>query len=206
MAERRRTFGPVVLAGVAAAALAAVAGARDWVEVAASSGDPRVPMAMGSELSLTAALGSPLAGALALVVLACWGVVLVTRRRFRRVVTVLGALAAVGFAVTVAVAPWTLRADVRDEMGGAVDGTVDVDLTAWWWAAVLAAVLVVLTTVLAVRLVPGWPEMGTRYDAPAGASAAGPAGAAAGGGEGTGADARGIDMWKALDEGRDPTA
>ncbi len=44
---------------------------------------------------------------------------------------------------------------------------------------------------------PRWPEMGTRYDAPTGAGAAhahdaGPK--------------ENIDIWKALDEGRDPTA
>ena len=46
--------------------------------------------------------------------------------------------------------------------------------------------------VLAVRLVPGWPEMGSRYDAP---------------GHPTPprimSEQR--DLWHALDEGRDPT-
>ena len=59
------------------------------------------------------------------------------------------------------------------------------------------------STVLALRLVRTWPEMGSRYDAPTGAR----------GGDGTDpAEApadhptENIDIWKALDEGRDPTA
>ena len=54
--------------------------------------------------------------------------------------------------------------------------------------------LAVVPAVLAVRLVPSWPEMGSRYDAP-----------------GTPAPAtepeptREQDLWAALDEGRDPT-
>ena len=39
----------------------------------------------------------PLAGALALVLLACWGVLLVTRARIRRVVAGLALLVAVGY-------------------------------------------------------------------------------------------------------------
>ena len=55
--------------------------------------------------------------------------------------------------------------------------------------------LSVVATLAAVLLVPGWPEMGSRYDAPAAAPQR----------------ARlppetNIDIWKALDEGRDPTA
>ena len=46
---------------------------------------------------------------------------------------------------------------------------------------------------------PGWPEMSTRYDAPTGRSGANEPGSA---------DDRprtDAELWKALDEGRDPT-
>ena len=56
----------------------------------------------------------------------------------------------------------------------------------------VAAVGCVLTTLLAVRLVPAWPEMGRRYDAPPGRRAP--------------AEPQGnLEIWKALDEGHDPT-
>ena len=46
---------------------------------------------------------------------------------------------------------------------------------------------------------PEWPEMGTRYDAP-GSAVPAPATPAE-------PDERtGLDLWKAMDEGRDPTA
>ena len=192
MAERRRSFAPVALSGLGAAALAAVASTRDWLAVDGSASGG----ALSSGLTPTAAQESPLAAALALVVLACWGVVLVTRRRFRRAVAALGAVAGVGFAATVVSAPWLMRRAYADELRRVVGAEVgDIGLTAWWWAALAAAVLVVVTTVLAVLLVPHWPEMGSRYDAPADAADAR-----------RGTPESGIDLWKALDEGRDPTA
>jgi len=198
MPDPRRAFGPVVLVGLAAAALAAVAGAQDWVVPDPSAGSASPTPETTYEFSDTQAQGSPLATALALVVLAAWGVVLVTRGRFRRAVAGLGALAGLGLAVTTVAAPATLRADLNDndsDVAGVVVIDIPMILTGWWWTGLLAALLVVLTTVLAVWLVPRWPEMGTRYDAPADA-----------------AEARrrtpetNIDLWKALDEGRDPTA
>jgi uncharacterized membrane protein (TIGR02234 family) len=204
MAERRRTFAPVVLAGLASAALAAVAGGKDWLAVHPGSDASAVPV---SPLSVTAALGSPLAAGLALVVLACWGVVLVTRGRFRRAVAWLGVLAGVGYAVTTVAAPWTLREDATDEIFRTTAQQPDIGLTAWWWAALVAAVLVVATTVLAALLVPRWPEMASRYDAPADASPEVATDGVDGAGPSRGSvrDSN-IDLWKALDEGRDPTA
>ena len=66
---RRRSFGPGVAAGLGASALAAVAGHQPWASGTASGG-------LG-ELSATVEAGRvPAANALALVVLACWGVLL----------------------------------------------------------------------------------------------------------------------------------
>ncbi len=55
----------------------------------------------------------------------------------------------------------------------------------------------VAATALAVRWVRHWPEMGSRYDAP---------GAAAETAEPPPEDRSNLDLWKAMDEGRDPTA
>lgn len=190
MAEQRRTFAPVLLLGLAAGTLAAVAGNKTWVEPASVEGDP---------LGLIAEAGKmPLAAALGLVVLACWGVVLVTRARVRRVVAVLGLLAAAGLLVTVVVGWSTLEAQVVEALeASAVRRETEVQRTAWFWAAGVGAVLSVLATAAAVRLVPAWPEMGTRYDAPGEGAASAPA---------EGDDASNLDLWKAMDEGRDPTA
>lgn len=197
MAEPRRTFAPVLLLGAAAGTLAAVAGNKPWVVDA--SGDTRV-----DPLGLVAEAGEmPLAAALSLVVLACWGVVLVTRRRVRRAVAALGLLAALGLVATVVVGWVTLDDQVLELLraqpthastGG--DGA-EVATTGWFWAAAVGAVLSVVAAAAAVRLVPHWPEMGGRYDAPGAAEAS--TGVPPG-------EATNLDLWKALDEGHDPTA
>ena len=59
-----------------------MAGNRDWVSWAGEGQGDYSMLGVTGDDSATV----PLAGALALVVLACWGVVLVTRGRFRRIV------------------------------------------------------------------------------------------------------------------------
>jgi uncharacterized membrane protein (TIGR02234 family) len=195
MPDRRRTFAPVVLLGLAAGALGAVAGTRAWVaDPDASSGSVADPMGLVGDAG-----EMPLAGALSLVALACWGVVLVTRGRFRRAVAALTVLASVGLAVTVVVGALTLGdqlADALAEQTGAAAGTFEPGLTAWFWAAAVAALVSVAASVLAVLWCPGWPEMGRRYDAPGAAREPSPA---------PPEDRSSIDLWKAMDEGHDPT-
>jgi len=196
--DARRTFGPVVLLGLVGGGLTAVAGGRAAVTAAGQGAT-----AMSSGLVPYDA-HQPLVSALGLVILACWGVVLVTRGRVRRAVAALGALAAAG-AVASAVSGWSQVPDrLRTELAQVGVPDAATSHTAWWWCSLLAPVLALVAGVLAARLAPAWPEMGTRYDAPGGASA-GPAAPAA-----TVEDEPGerssLDLWKALDEGRDPTA
>ncbi|MBL0748217.1 Trp biosynthesis-associated membrane protein [Nocardioides baculatus] len=198
--RRRRTFGPVVLVGLASAGLAAVAGAKPWASGTSGSIDSSssATAALGSS-SLETAAESPLAAALALVVLACWGVLLVTRGVFRRAIAVLALVAAVGLAVVTVEGLWSVPRKLTDalfELSGS--DTAQAGLTGWYVAAAVGAVACVATTAAAVRLVRSWPEMGTRYDAPAGATS----------GDAAREDlpTENIDIWKALDEGRDPTA
>src|SRR5262245_1119033 len=93
--SRRSTFGPVVLLGLAAAVLTAVAGDRAAAEVSGR----------GSSIArtdfVTYDAHMPVVTALGLVALACWGVILVTRGRVRRAVAALGALAGAGALVAV---------------------------------------------------------------------------------------------------------
>ncbi|MDT0186684.1 Trp biosynthesis-associated membrane protein [Microbacterium sp. ARD31] len=205
---RRSTFGPVVLAGLVGATLAAVAGGKPWVSGRSGAFDTSADdnQAMVSTLSANGAGESPLALALALVVLACWGVVLVTRGRFRRAVAGLALVAALGMLAATVEGYWSLPA----KLGGALQelsgtDTVSTSFTGWYAAALVAAVICVATTLAAVRLVPSWPEMGSKYDAPAGTRDPADASGAAAGGSGD-VPAENIDIWKALDEGRDPTA
>lgn len=200
-AGARRTFAPVVLLGLAAGALAAVAGNRPWVvEQGSDTTDPLNTVAEAGEM--------PLAAALSLVVLACWGVLLVTRGVVRRVVAVLALLAALGLVVCVVVG-WRTLPDQVIEALAEQSGTGDafsVETDAWFWAAAAGAVLSVVATALAVRWVGHWPEMGTRYDAPGAGGGIGTGGRTDGGAATAGEDQSSIDMWKSMDEGRDPTA
>lgn len=187
----RGTFGPVVALGLASAALGAYAASKPWVTGTGAESAVGVASTAFGEIA-----SSPLGTALAFVVLACWGVLLVTRGRFRRAVAGLGVLAALGYVATVAWAPFSLPEhlveQVRVRTGGVLDET---SLTGWFWLAVVAALLVLASTLLGLRLVRTWPEMGSRYDSPAGAREAT-----------TEQPTDNIDIWKALDEGRDPTA
>jgi uncharacterized membrane protein (TIGR02234 family) len=194
MAEgRRRTFGPVVLLGLAAGALTAVAGDRP----AADASGKGASAASGGFVTYDAHL--PVVTALGLVVLACWGVVLVTRGKVRRTVAALGTLASVGALVAVVLAFSQVPDQLRDELQqvGVTDAAIG--HTGWYWAAGVGAVLSVAATALAAAWVPDWPEMGSRYDAPgAAASAVEPATDPS--------EQSSLDLWKAMDEGRDPTA
>ena len=189
MPEPRATFVPVVGLGLAAGTLAAVAGAQPWVV------DTSLP-AGSDPLGLVADAGEmPLALALSLVVLACWGVLLVTRRAVRRVVAVLALLVAVGLVVTVVVGMFTLSDQVLEAVPEGAGRTGDTAITGWAWAAAAGALLSVVSTALAVLWAGHWPEMGSRYDAPGGA----------GDSEAMPEDPSSLDLWKSIDEGRDPT-
>ncbi|WP_051552225.1 Trp biosynthesis-associated membrane protein [Nocardioides sp. URHA0020] len=192
MAEsRRRTFGPVVLLGLAAGTLTAVAGEKPAV-----TGSGAAARAVSSRLvSFDAHL--PLVTALGLVVLACWGVVLVTRGRVRRAVAVLATIAALGALVAALAAYSQVPDQFRDELALVAVTDPDLSHTAWYWAAVVGAVLSTVAGALAVAWVPDWPEMGSRYDAPGSAAPAPVA---------PPEEQSSLELWKALDEGRDPTA
>lgn len=189
----RRTFGPVVLLGLAASGVVAFGGTRAWVDTGGATGGVN---GLGqSGMATTADLGtSPLAGALGLVLLACWGVVLVTRRWFRRGVAVLAAVTALGVVATVVTGARTLPDDVAAELAG-TGQSVDPTLAPWLFVTGAAAVVALLAAVAAVRLAPSWPEMGARYDAPADATEA----------AAVEQPRTSLDLWKALDEGHDPT-
>ncbi len=188
----RRSFGPVVLLGLTSAGLAAVASAKPWIGGASESA--------GTDASMAAVVDTgtryPLASAVSLVLLASWGVLLVTRGRVRRAFAVLAAVGALALLVCVVVGYLTLPDSAEgtyEQLMGR--GAGDTGFTGWFWTTGVCAVVALVPAVLAVRLVGQWPEMGSRYDAPAVAAEQ--------------AQERALDterdLWQALDEGRDPT-
>ena len=187
---RRRGFAATVVVGLASAGLTAVAANQTWATAKAEDGQFAFS-------TLTEAPQVPLVLTLALVVLAAWGVVLVTRGGVRRAVAVLGALAAVGALVAAIAGRWTLEDSFERDFADQ-GATAVVDFGAWWWVAVAAGALAAVTAVLAAANVGRWPEMGTRYDAPGAASDA-PT-------ETPAEEQTNLDLWKSIDEGHDPTA
>ncbi|MGO4256248.1 Trp biosynthesis-associated membrane protein [Marmoricola sp. RAF53] len=203
MTDPRRTFAPVVLLGLASAGGAAVAGTKDWATTSKS------PASLGLLASQTVSADMPLAGALAFVLLAAWGVLLVTRggaRRLMAVVTLV--VAAVLVAVTVVAylrLPDTVAENYRAARGAAA-GDLGTTMTGWYWVALVAAVLAVVAATGAVRFARHWPEMGSRYDAPTAHPAAHPADTPADSPADTEHEpATETDLWKAMDAGHDPT-
>jgi len=180
-----------VVRGLASAGLAAVASAKPWLGTPSPSG----ATSDSSMTALDAGTHYPLASAVSLVLLAAWGVLLVTRGRVRRFFAVLALVAAVGLVVTVVTAYFTMPDSASGSYAELLGRSApDTGFTGWFWTAAVASVVAVVPAALAVRLVPTWPEMGTRYDAPAAAASAAP--------ETAETD---LDLWHALDEGRDPT-
>jgi len=182
-ADSRRTFGPVVLLGLASTGLTAAAANQTWATVGGPSADMSGGTVAGAQM--------PLALSLSLAVLAGWGVLLVLRGVVRLVVALLVLLGSVGATVTVVVGHWAVADDLRSELAAGADGPVA--FKGWYWVALVCSVVAVAAAALAVRFVRDWPEMGSKYDAPGAAGV-------------TPEPETPLELWKAIDEGRDPTA
>ncbi len=172
------TYARTAALGVAASGLAAWAGTKDWIRLAVDF--KTGGLGVGPDVSAD----QPLALALGLVLLACWGVILVARGRLRSAVAWLGLLGVIGYVACVASAPFTLPTALRTGQG--LDDVSAVPTT-WYFVAALAGLVLLAIHMLAVRRVSTWPEMGSKYDAPGAVIR----------------DER--DLWRAFDEGHDPT-
>jgi uncharacterized membrane protein (TIGR02234 family) len=161
-----------------AARRAAYAGHHHWISLGHT--DPFAPAEQTG-------LDSPGTTALALVALAAWGVVLVTRGVVRRAVALLGALAA----IAPVPALWHTLHHLESTHAGSHG-------TAWPWIALVGSLVSFVAAVVAVRKAPHWPEMGAKYDAPADAAAAVHT-------QEPLEEQSSLELWKSLDEGRDPT-
>lgn len=193
-----RSFAPTAALGVLGAAVAATAGHRDWVTLQTTD-----QASADWFWQNNPGIGQmPLFGALGLVALACWGVLLVSRGVWRRVVAGLGLVAALGLVATWVSGLVTLRDDAEQAVAAAelAPGWA-VEWSLWFFASGVAAVLLLAASAVACVRVSRWPAMGSRYDSPAGRSD----GAATTSIAEDLAEADPTDVWKAIDEGRDPT-
>jgi len=175
---RLRTRGAVLVLGLVGAGIALLALTTTWARLGAGS-------VAGSVL--TGRQAAPAAFALALASLAGLGVLLLVGRVGRRVVGVLLTLLGLGTAL----AAWVGATSVTD--GSALPAAWDVTAAdrvtttvSWAVVAVVGGLLVAAAGVLAVVGAAGWSSTGTRYSR-----------------SGRPAD---TDLWRALDEGVDPTA
>lgn len=180
----RRLFAPTVLLGLLGTGICALTGAKPWAVPDGAATSALVDHTGGHV---------PLAGALGLVGLAAWGVLLVTRGLVRRLLAWLGLVVAVALVATAVVGRSSSLDSARHatlDLGGSPTGA---HTTAWWYAALVAAILGLAAASYAVRGVSAWPEMGSRYDAPTGPAPAAPE------------TMEDVDLWRAIDQGHDPT-
>jgi uncharacterized membrane protein (TIGR02234 family) len=188
VAARDRWFLPVVGLGLATATLGVVAAGRDWATASTQAPGAREVAASGADVA-------PLVMPLSLIGLASWGAFLVLRTAGRRVVCAVGLLATVGAVAAVAV-------NLPDAGGVAAELLSDTDAattstTAWPWVAAVALAVCAATFVPAAARCPRWPQMSRRYDRDATGHAATERAASGG--------TQPADLWRALDDGRDPT-
>jgi hypothetical protein len=178
----RGLFAPLVVGGLASAALTAIAASRDWLTATGDAAGVTVTARIaGSD-------AAPLALALALVALAAWGVVLVGHTLTRRVTLVLGLIACAGaLVVSATLDGHQVAAEALADRGA--QQVASYGHVGWYWVLRAAGIVQAVLFLVALPRVRRWPTMSSRYDAPA-TRAAEPAD---------------TDLWKALDEGHDPT-
>lgn len=183
-----RGYGATLLIGLVGAVAAVIAVTRPWFNASA-----RVE---GLPVITTSVSGSalvPAASALGFVVLAAFGAVIATRGWVRRALGVLIVVAA-AVVLVLAVHPGSAHDALADGLAakGWTGGGFASSSTWWRWLTAVGAVLALGAGAAVVRFGHGWATMGSRYDSPA-------------------ARSRKPDldneaaMWKAIDEGEDPT-
>lgn len=187
----RRLYAPAVLGTLAAGGLAFFAASRTWAHLRiATDGLP------SDSVDVSGSDAQPLVPALALVVVTAALAVLAASPRIRQVVG--------GFTVAVALAAAVIVLLGGSSLDSAVDhavkespaftGSGDHDYTAstWPYVTAFAFVLAAILGGITARFGALWPTMSSRYDSPAARPT-------------VTAPQSDAEMWKALDEGRDPT-
>ncbi len=192
---RTREYALAVLLGAASAGLAVTAttGGRSW-------GTAVVTAAQTAPVTFVVAARTvtPWAVAAALVGLAGIGAVIATAGRWRQAVGLLVAGCGLVVLVTAGLAGGAVQSALRDEAEGsvaaadpdAIDRAVaHPDAEAWRWLAAAGGAGLTVAGGLVLARGAGWPAMGRRYEAPAATRPRDQ-----------------TDLWRAQDEGEDPTA
>lgn len=196
----RRGLAVAVLAGLAGGGLAWFAASRPWARTeVVADGVPTVPL----EVVGTDAV--PLVAAAALVVVTGSLALLPTSGRLRRAV---GGLVTLG-AIAVLVGTLTAGQAVTDSLvrdllttastaGGDAAALAESAERTWWrWVSLLGGLLALVVGAWATLRAQTWAVMSSRYEAPG--SGAGP------GGVRSRQANEDVDLWRAQDDGRDPT-
>lgn len=188
----RRLYGPSVLGALATGGLAFFAASRTWAYTTVEASG--VPTA---RVDVSGAEAVALVPALALVIVAASLAVLAASARVRRVVGLL--------IIVVAVIGLFVVLQSEDRVGRALDAAVKdspafigtnapdvVSYSSWREVAAVAFILSALVGLVIAVFGALWPTMGRKYDAPKAHAA-------------TEEVETESDIWKALDDGRDPT-
>ncbi|MGH3486006.1 MAG: Trp biosynthesis-associated membrane protein, partial [Nocardioidaceae bacterium] len=169
-----------------------------------------VPGVPSSTIEVSGTGAVPWVGALTLVILAGALAIVPTGGWLRRVVGAVIVLAAAGAAIGVLTAGPAIDDALSEELAespasGGVDDAAIVaaaDHPAWRWLSLGGSVAGIAVGLLVASRGHRWATMGSRYDAPAPrqrTDAAEPE-------QGASAPTDDADLWRALDEGHDPTA
>lgn len=185
IAALARRWAAIAVCALACAAVLAWSGQRHWATPIGDSVVP--PSATGSSVT---SLQAPGVTALALVMLAAWGALLVTRGWLRRAIAAVASLAGAG-AIVVSVV--TVR-QLPDAVARAVNGPApDYSYEVWPWLALALSAITTVLGLLAFLSAPSWPSMGSKYEAPAARP------------EPVLDSDEPADIWRAIDSGSDPT-
>ena len=189
----RRLYAPTVLATLAAGGIAFFVAGRTWAEA-----EVKAPGLAAADVSVSGAEAQPLVSALAVVIVAASLAILAAGPRLRRFVGGLTMLVAV---VGVVAVPRSGTNGLENALTTAAEESPaftgpssigDISYTPWDLVAIAAFVLALVLGAVTLRLGPRWPTMSSRYDAPT----ARPQPAD---------ELSDSDMWKAMDDGHDPT-
>lgn len=191
----RRGYGLTLVIGLLAATVVTVGTSKAWAAATVTiQGLPTL------RASATGADMAPLVGALGVVLLAAFGVVIATRGLVRRGVGLLIVVVALVVLVA-AVHP----GGAHDALDAALSAkglprghAFETQSAVWRWLVFAASVPCALAGAAVAAYGGHWATMGSRYDSP---GAAGPIAAAPG--PEAGLDE--ADAWRAIDQGQDPT-
>lgn len=195
-AGRSGGYGPALLLGLLGAVGMTVGVARPWIVATANQrGVPPI------EASVTGADLAPLAGALGVVVLAAFGAIIATKGWVRRG---LGLLITVASLIVLVAAIHPGGASEALEAGlsnkGWTGGDYSTSTQGWRWVVLVASLVCAIAGAAVARLGGRWSTMGKEYDAPTRGPRSSGSTTTAGGEAMSEAD-----VWREIDQGRDPT-